>query len=69
VDFAPSPTEAESDSERRYIIRYQEGGEVKEFLAERVVMATGLNQVPFVPKIEGIERFGGEVLHSRSFRE
>jgi dimethylaniline monooxygenase (N-oxide forming) / hypotaurine monooxygenase len=36
---------------------------------DKVVMAGGINSRPHVPQIEGIESFGGEVLHSRAFKE
>lgn len=35
---------------------------------DKVVMATGINDVPFVPTIKGIEKFGGTVLHSGSYK-
>jgi cation diffusion facilitator CzcD-associated flavoprotein CzcO len=33
-----------------------------------VVVSTGANNVPFVPTIDGQERFAGEIVHSRGYR-
>jgi cation diffusion facilitator CzcD-associated flavoprotein CzcO len=39
------------------------------FEAQHVVVATGANRVPFVPTFEGQDTFGGEILHSRAYRQ
>ena len=44
----------------------EETGEVEYF--DKVVMATGINQVPIIPKIPGIEKFAGQCLHSRAYK-
>ena len=38
------------------------------FLAERVVVATGVNRVPYSPHWNGQEQFGGEIIHSRHYK-
>ncbi len=38
------------------------------FRSHAVVVTTGANNVPFVPKIEGEDAFGGIVVHSRDYR-
>lgn len=35
---------------------------------DKVVMATGINSRPHIPRVEGIEGFQGQVLHSRAFK-
>ncbi|KAL3485874.1 flavin-binding monooxygenase-like-domain-containing protein [Aspergillus germanicus] len=35
---------------------------------DRVVIASGINHIPVVPKIKGIEKFGGKVIHSQQFK-
>ncbi|KAF5629961.1 flavin depend monooxygenase [Fusarium tjaetaba] len=35
---------------------------------DKVIMATGGNNRPHIPKVEGVEQFEGEVLHSRAFK-
>lgn len=40
----------------------------KEFLYEKVVVATGVNRVPFEPRWEGIEDFNGNIIHSRNYK-
>ncbi|OAA66506.1 Flavin monooxygenase-like protein [Niveomyces insectorum RCEF 264] len=35
---------------------------------DKLVMATGINQSPHIPKIEGIDSFAGTVLHSQAFK-
>ncbi|CAG8888680.1 unnamed protein product [Penicillium egyptiacum] len=35
---------------------------------DRVVIATGINQLPVSPKIKGIERFRGTVIHSQQYK-
>lgn len=36
---------------------------------DRVVVATGCETIPNWPRIKDMHRYGGEVLHSKSFRE
>jgi putative flavoprotein involved in K+ transport len=38
------------------------------YLARMVVVATGFNNEPFVPRIPGIESFTGELVHSADYR-
>ncbi|MCO6477110.1 MAG: NAD(P)-binding domain-containing protein [Phaeodactylibacter sp.] len=40
----------------------------KTFAAPHVVVATGLNRVPNRPRYEGEERFQGQILHSRQYK-
>ncbi|KAL6233056.1 hypothetical protein BDW75DRAFT_242379 [Aspergillus navahoensis] len=35
---------------------------------DRVVIATGINHLPVMPEINGIERFGGKVIHCQQFK-
>jgi dimethylaniline monooxygenase (N-oxide forming) len=35
---------------------------------DRVVIANGINQIPNIPAVTGIELFEGECLHSRAFK-
>jgi cation diffusion facilitator CzcD-associated flavoprotein CzcO len=44
-------------------IKDQEG-----FMAERVVIATGVNRVPYYPHWNGQENFRGELVHSRYYK-
>ena len=37
--------------------------------SRRVVIATGCNGVPYVPRWPGHERFGGEIVHSSEYRD
>lgn len=39
------------------------------WIADNVVIATGINQKPRIPHWRGEDQFEGEVLHSRSYRE
>ncbi|XP_062024433.1 probable indole-3-pyruvate monooxygenase YUCCA10 [Rosa rugosa] len=43
-------------------------GEEEEFLARFLVVATGETTDPYVPEIEGLSSFNGEVLHSTRFK-
>ncbi len=43
-----------------------ESGEVEYF--DKVVTATGINQVPVIPDIPGLEKFEGRYLHSRAYK-
>lgn len=38
-------------------------------LFDRVVMATGIQGTPHIPKIPGMELFSGNNVHSRAFKE
>lgn len=44
------------------------GGEVEMFLGRFLVVATGEATNPYVPEIEGLSSFDGEVLHSTRFK-
>lgn len=39
-----------------------------EFIADRVVVATGYNRLPNQPELPGLSTFSGEVIHSRAYR-
>jgi NAD(P)H-nitrite reductase large subunit len=43
-------------------------GDGRSFRSHAVVVTTGANNLPFVPKIEGDDVFAGRVLHSRDYR-
>ncbi len=43
-----------------------QSGEV--LMAERVVMATGVNRIPNIPHLNGQETFAGEIVHSRAYK-
>ncbi|PRQ24373.1 putative indole-3-pyruvate monooxygenase [Rosa chinensis] len=43
-------------------------GEEEEFLGRFLVVATGETTDPYVPEIEGLSSFNGEVLHSTRFK-
>ncbi len=40
----------------------------KEFLADNVVVATGINRLPHSPTWEGMESYQGKIVHSRDYR-
>lgn len=40
-----------------------------EIFSDNVVIATGLNQVPFRPSYPGVERFTGRLIHSKEYRD
>ncbi|SPO07500.1 related to flavin depend monooxygenase that catalyses the oxidation of rubrofusarin to 9-hydroxyrubrofusarin [Cephalotrichum gorgonifer] len=50
----------------KWAVTLEGTGEVEYF--DKVVIATGINQVPVVPDIPGIEQFAGRCLHSRSYK-
>jgi dimethylaniline monooxygenase (N-oxide forming) len=35
---------------------------------DKVIVATGINSRPHLPKLDGLETFEGQVLHSRAFK-
>lgn len=35
---------------------------------DKVVMATGINQRPHIPTLQGLDKFTGDCLHSRAFK-
>lgn len=50
----------------KWAVALEKTGEVEYF--DKVVMATGINQVPVIPDIRGIEQFAGRCLHSRAYK-
>ncbi|KAF9776439.1 hypothetical protein IL306_005374 [Fusarium sp. DS 682] len=53
------------DEDNRWVVDVQGSG-AQYF--DKVIMATGGNNRPHIPKVEGIDQFEGEVLHSRAFK-
>ncbi|PKU76026.1 putative indole-3-pyruvate monooxygenase YUCCA11 [Dendrobium catenatum] len=49
-------------------VRRVENGEEREYVGRYLVAATGENAEPNVPKIEGIEGFTGELIHSADYK-
>jgi dimethylaniline monooxygenase (N-oxide forming) len=41
----------------------------KEEYFDKVVISTGINSIPMIPKMEGLDQFQGQVLHSQAFKE
>ncbi|SCV61125.1 flavin depend monooxygenase that catalyses the oxidation of rubrofusarin to 9-hydroxyrubrofusarin [Fusarium fujikuroi] len=53
------------DADNRWVVDIK-GSEPEYF--DKVIMATGGNNRPHIPKVEGMEQFEGDVLHSRAFK-
>lgn len=49
----------------RWRVRTAQGNE---YLTGHVIVATGVNRVPYRPHFEGEERFQGKVIHSRAYK-
>ncbi|KAL0389582.1 UNVERIFIED_CONTAM: putative indole-3-pyruvate monooxygenase YUCCA10 [Sesamum calycinum] len=45
-----------------------ESGEAEEYTSRFLVVATGETCDPKIPKVEGLESFGGEILHSTEYK-
>jgi cation diffusion facilitator CzcD-associated flavoprotein CzcO len=52
----------------RAIIRHTDGSQ-RTLRPRHIVMATGVNGIPNIPKIPGLKNFAGEVLHSSAFAD
>lgn len=50
----------------KWAITLENSAEVLYF--DKVVVATGVNNRPSIPRIRGLEKFRGESLHSRDYR-
>ncbi|MBQ4819524.1 NAD(P)/FAD-dependent oxidoreductase [Aquimarina sp. MMG016] len=40
----------------------------KSFIAENVIVATGVNRVPYIPTWENQDRYKGDIIHSRKYK-
>lgn len=58
--------EALSPSGRKWVATFRSGQRIE---AHHVVIATGVNRQPYLPKLEGQQDFEGRLLHSRDYRE
>ncbi|KAK4493929.1 hypothetical protein PRZ48_015115 [Zasmidium cellare] len=71
IKFSTKVLRIERDEERRKwlvtSVSSNDQTEVKEF--DRVVIATGRQQKKVMPRIEGSEKFAGEIIHSHAFRQ
>jgi dimethylaniline monooxygenase (N-oxide forming) len=56
-----------TDDEGRWVLTFARGGVVEQEMFDAVVVCTGLYHQPAIPSIDGIERFAGQVSHSRSY--
>lgn len=54
--------------EPRYVVTYRLDGHEERDEFDKIVVATGLNTRPNVPKIQGMEQWEGEVWNSQSFK-
>ncbi|MEM6966276.1 MAG: NAD(P)/FAD-dependent oxidoreductase [Bacteroidota bacterium] len=52
-------------ADNNWIVSTKDG---KSFVAERVIVATGVNRVPRVPKWEGQDSYKGKIIHSRKYK-
>ena len=61
---------ADHESTGRWTVRWRSLTDhaVKEQTFDFVMVCTGINQVPLVPNIDGLELFEGDVLHSSAYR-
>ncbi|XP_056170982.1 probable indole-3-pyruvate monooxygenase YUCCA10 [Syzygium oleosum] len=58
----------EGDGKWRVNARVADSGEVEEYRCRFLVVATGETSDAFVPEVEGIEGFGGKVIHSTGYK-
>ncbi|KAF4439181.1 flavin depend monooxygenase that catalyses the oxidation of rubrofusarin to 9-hydroxyrubrofusarin [Fusarium austroafricanum] len=54
------------DESKRWVVDLQGSG--PEYF-DKVIVATGINNRPHIPELEGIDQFKGQILHSRSFKK
>ncbi|MBS0359089.1 MAG: NAD(P)-binding domain-containing protein [Proteobacteria bacterium] len=57
-----------SKKENKWVVRSQEGNEIRDEYYDSIILATGRYQAPHLPKFEGLEKFTGETLHSAEYR-
>ncbi|CAK7348235.1 unnamed protein product [Dovyalis caffra] len=65
VEFASFDEEAEKWNVKA---RNVSSGEIEEYSARFLVVASGETSDPFIPEVEGLNSFTGEVLHSTNFK-
>lgn len=53
----------------RWHIQAIQHGTLYQYSADNVVIATGYNNVPFIPSWQGLEDFQGQVLHSAEYQD
>ncbi len=54
--------------DNKYIVSVQKGEATNAMFFDKVIIATGNNQVPNTPSIPGIENFKGLVMHSQKYK-
>lgn len=69
IRFQSAVTTAEHQDTAKggWILTVQNGGSQHQVFARKLIMAGGLTSEPFLPHIEGQEKFGVPVFHSRDF--
>lgn len=43
-------------------------GKTTSEIFDKIVLATGINKLPLVPKIDGLDDFTGEIVHSAGYK-
>ncbi|GAV59449.1 FMO-like domain-containing protein [Cephalotus follicularis] len=58
------------DTLRKWVVQAKNGlaGETETYISEFLVIATGENSEGYIPKLPGLDRFSGEVIHSSEYK-
>lgn len=52
----------------KWKLEIQKGGARSTEWFDKIVFATGINKLPHTPKIEGLDGFQGEIMHSSGYK-
>ncbi|EXB52051.1 Flavin-containing monooxygenase YUCCA10 [Morus notabilis] len=58
----------ETKKKWRIEAKNEASGEMESYASDYLVVASGKNSEPFIPKVQGLESFKGEVIHSSDYK-
>ncbi|KAK9441296.1 dimethylaniline monooxygenase 2 [Metarhizium brunneum] len=56
------------EKSEQWTVRMVKEGETTSQVFDKIVLATGINKLPLMPKIDGLDVFEGEVIHSAGYK-
>lgn len=56
------------EKSEQWTVRMVKEGETTSQVFDKIVLASGINKLPLMPKIDGLDVFEGEVIHSAGYK-
>ncbi|KAK2612116.1 hypothetical protein QQS21_001846 [Conoideocrella luteorostrata] len=57
-----------NEEDKRWTLQLRKNGHTATEVFDKLVLATGINKLPLMPRIDGLDAFEGEVVHSAGYK-